>query len=509
MSLETLARDFAEEALGLLDTAEDSLLAFELGGEDAPARLRTLRRALHTLKGNAGMVGAEVVQAAVHVLEDVAARLEDDRDLVQDLLQGIDCLRQDAREILEGRPVEQTIPAVRAIAEKDREVTPTLPIAFGASAETTLRVPQDRVDRLVAAAGELVVQETRLQRALASGSLAEARVAGDALQRAVRVLHDQVLRLRTVPIGSFLLRYRRIVRDEALRNAKRAELDIVGTDVEIDKAVLDRLGEILGHLVRNAVVHGIEPPEVRQRAGKPAVGRVVLRASTHGSQVVVAVEDDGAGIDEEAVRKRAREMGLDDSRDARTLIFESGVSTAALSRSAGRGVGLDAVHKEVVRLGGSIEVESVRGAGTRFVLTVPTSIALERALLCRIADEVYALPAASVVEATRIATDRIRWLGAGLALEHRGTFFPLIDSEAALGLSTEGEYAVFVQAGATAALRVDSLLGQQDFVFQALDPALGDRAPVDGAALLADGAVVLRLAPDRLVAMAAGRGEVA
>src|SRR5690606_39033192 len=237
---------------------------------------------------------------------------------------------------------------------------------------------------------------------------------------AVRVLHDQVLRLRTVPIGAFLVRYRRIVRDEALRNGKRAELEIIGTDVEIDKAVLDRLGEILGHLVRNAVVHGIELPEVRERAGKPAVGRVVVRASTHGSQVVVAVEDDGAGIDEEAVRQRARELGLDDSRDPRTLIFESGVTTASLSRSAGRGVGLDAVHKEVVRLGGSVEVQSERGAGTRFVLTVPTSIALERALLCRIADEIYAVPAASVVEAARIAEGQIRWMGAGKALEHRG-----------------------------------------------------------------------------------------
>ena len=509
MSLEALARDFAEEALGLLDTAEDALLAFEIGGEGATARLRTLRRALHTLKGNAGMVGAEVVQAAVHVLEDLAARLEDDPALVQDLLQGIDCLRQEARQILDGRPVDQVLPAVRAIAEKDREVTPALPLSLTPYAETALRVPQERVDRLVAAAGEVVVHETRLQRALASGSLAEARIAGDALQRAVRVLHDQVLRLRTVPIGAFLVRYRRIVRDEALRNGKRAELEIIGTDVEIDKAVLDRLGEILGHLVRNAVVHGIELPEVRERAGKPAVGRVVVRASTHGSQVVVAVEDDGAGIDEEAVRQRARELGLDDSRDPRTLIFESGVTTASLSRSAGRGVGLDAVHKEVVRLGGSVEVQSERGAGTRFVLTVPTSIALERALLCRIADEIYAVPAASVVEAARIAEGQIRWMGAGKALEHRGTFFPLVDPETALGLSTEGEYAVFLQAGATAALRVDALLGQQDFVFQALDPALGERAPVDGAALLADGAVVLRLAPDRLVALAAGRGEVA
>src|SRR5690606_31571334 len=261
MSFEALAREFAEEALGLLADAEDALLAFERGGDDEASRLRTLRRILHTLKGNAGLVGAEVVQAAVHALEDLAARLEDDPALVQDLLQGVDCLRHEAQQILDGRPVDQVLPAVRAIAEKDREVTPALPLSLTPYAETALRVPQERVDRLVAAAGELVVHETRLQRALASGSLAEARIAGDALQRAVRVLHDQVLRLRTVPIGAFLVRYRRIVRDEALRYGKRAELEIIGTDVEIDKAVLDRLGEILGHLVRNADVHGITLPE--------------------------------------------------------------------------------------------------------------------------------------------------------------------------------------------------------------------------------------------------------
>lgn len=509
MSFEALAREFAEEALGLLADAEDALLAFERGGDDEASRLRTLRRILHTLKGNAGLVGAEVVQAAVHALEDLAARLEDDPALVQDLLQGVDCLRHEAQQILDGRPVEQTTPAIRAIAEKSAEATPTLPLSMAPLAEGTLRVPQQRVDRLVAAAGELVVHETRLQRALSLGSLAEAREAGDALQGAIRALHDLVLGLRTVPIGSFLVRYRRLIRDEAVRNGKRVELDIVGTDVEIDKAVLDRLGEILGHVVRNAVVHGIEPPEEREKRGKSPVGRVVLRASTHGSQVVIEVEDDGAGVDEEAVRRRAKEAGIDDSRDAKALIFEAGISTATLSQSAGRGVGLDAVNKEVVRLGGSVEVESKRGIGTRFVLSVPTSIALERALLCRIADEVYAVPTGSVVEATRIAPSQARWMGEGMALEHRGTFFPLIDSRAALGLDSEGEYAVFLQAGATAALRVDSLLGQQDFVFQALDPSLSEGAPVDGAALLADGAVVLRLAPDRLVGLAARRGDVA
>lgn len=507
MSFSALAKEFAEEAIVLLGEAEEALLSFERGGENRSADLGALRRVLHTLKGNAGLIGAQEIQAACHAMEDLAAGLEERPEGVQELLRGVDCLRQEVREILDGRPVQETLPSVRALAGSEFESAEELPSSTAQSTEGTLRVPQERVDRLVAIAGELMVHNTRLQRALKSGSLAECRDAGDALDAVLRGLHGRVLELRTIPVGPILLRYRRIVRDEALAHGKKVELEVHGTEVEIDKAVLDRLGEILGHLVRNAVVHGIESPEERMRRGKPAAGKVILRARTHGSQVVLSVEDDGRGLDRDAIRERAEALGLDPSLEASQLIFEPGFSTATLSQSAGRGVGLDAVHKEVVRLGGSVVVESDPGAGSRFLLSVPTSIALERALLCGIGDEIYAVPTSAVVEASRIEDDQVRWMGEGRALEYRGTFYPLIDPKVALELTCQGPYAVFIQAGATAALRVDSLLGQQDFVFQALDPSLCHGAPVDAAALLADGTVVLRLAPDRLAQFAAGRGN--
>lgn len=509
MSFEALAQEFAEEAIALLDEAEEALLSFEKGDGDRPSLLAALRRVLHTLKGNAGLIGAQQIQAAFHAMEDLAARLEGEPARVQDLLRGVDILRQEAAAILEGRPVDESLPSVRALAGREVEAPEERPAAAAHAAEGALRVPQERVDRLVAAAGELMVHNTRLQRALKSGSLPDCREAGDALDAVLRGLHDRVLDLRTIPVGPYLLRYRRIVRDEALAHGKEAELEVHGTEVEIDKAVLDRLGEILGHLVRNAVVHGLEAPGERERRGKARAGKVTLRARTRGSQVVLTVEDDGLGIDGESIREKAEAVGLDAGRDPLQLIFEPGLSTASLSQSAGRGVGLDAVHKEVVRLGGSVTVESDRGLGTRFLLSVPTSIALERALLCRVADEIYAVPTSSVVEASRIGDDQIRWMGEGRALEYRGMFYPLIDPTLVLGLETEGDYAIFIQAGATAAFRVDALLGQQDFVFQALDPSLCQGAPVDAAALLADGKVVLRLAPDRLVEFAAGRGNVA
>src|SRR5690606_11866192 len=190
------------------------------------------------------------------------------------------------------------------------------------------------------------------------------------LDAVLRGLHDRVLELRTIPVSPFLLRYRRIVRDEAMKHGKEVEFEVSGSAVEIDKAVLDRLGEILGHLVRNAVVHGVETPEERRAQNKASAGRVELSARSHGSQVVLSVPDDGRGLDGEAIARRAEELGLDPAQDPSQLIFEPGVSTATLSQSAGRGVGLDAVQKEVVRLGGSVTVDWAPGQGTEFLLAI-------------------------------------------------------------------------------------------------------------------------------------------
>lgn len=499
MNFQSLAAEFAEEALDLIDQLESSLLTFEKERGTDPRRLGAIRRTLHTLKGNAGMVGARALQAIFHHMEDAAHRLGEDDEVLAVFLVAIDRLRPELRALREGREVEPPSQHVAALAEAglfasketETEVEPSLE-------DLSLRVPQERIDHLAAAAGELLVQNTRLQKLLGGGSR-DLREAADSMQASVRGLHRAVLGLRMIPVGPLFHRYRRIVRDESLGQEKEAELVIEGGDVELDKKVLDRLGEILGHVVRNAVVHGIEGPDERAAAGKPRRGTITLAARPHGGTVEIVVSDDGKGLDEGAILEKAAHLGLDPQRGTASLVFEPGVSTASLSRSAGRGVGLDAVQRSVIRLGGTLEVHSTPGVGTAFFMRVPSSIALERALLCSLGDEVYALPTSNVVEASRVERKDVRRVGGGSTVEHRGAFFPLVDTEPLLGVGSEGGYAVFVRTGSTAVLRVDGLLGQQDFIFQPLDPALASGAPVDSAALLADGSIVLRLDPDRLV----------
>lgn len=504
MSFESLTAEFAQEALTLLEALERLLLGLEHSepGETRDAQVAAIRRSLHTLKGNAGLVGAVALQSALHVLEDHAEGLTHSSSEIRALLAGLDVVRSEAKAIGAGRSVAEASEALQRLAGG---VFPgSDPGEAGApEVEGELRLPQARMDELIAAAGHLCVLASQLHQATAAKELpAAVRELADHVDAAARGLHEQVLRARMVPARRLLSRFERLVRDEAERQGKRARLRVAGAEVEIDKALLDGLSGALVHLVRNAVVHGIEAPEQRRLSGKPEVATVTLAASVQGSRVSLVIEDDGRGLDRTAVAGKAAALGLDPSRPAEELIFEPGFSTAQLSEAAGRGVGLDAVRRAISTLGGSVDVESEPGRGTRFTLVVPASIALQRVLLVEVEGETYALPLSSVVEATRLTTSTVRWLGKGAAAERNGSLVPLVDS-GRLGLgAAQGAFAVFLAAGGNAALRVDALRGQQDFVFQPLDPGVRGRAPVSGAALMGDGRVILRLDPELLVAAA-------
>jgi two-component system chemotaxis sensor kinase CheA len=495
MSFQVLAAEFAEEALDLLLEIEATLLDHERQAGDPAEQLRSIRRHLHTLKGNAGLVGASTLQAVFHQMEDMALQLGEDAFVGEALLRTIDEVRSNLRRILDGGGLEAS-PSLQKLATEG--VTPISADALHGRGDGSLRIDPARIDQLTAAAGELLIQNARMQKLLTSPSR-EQRDAADAMDASVQALHRMVLALRTLPVGPFLSRYRRMVRDEARGHEKDVDLRVVGDEVEIDKRVLDTLGEVLGHLIRNAVVHGIETPAERESQGKPPRGTVSVEVTSFGSFAKIEVADDGKGLDEWAILARARALGLDATQGAEALIFEPGISTASLSQSAGRGVGLDAVQRAVAQLGGAVTLTSAPGEGTRFTLEVPTSVALERALLCQVGDEVFALPTSHVVEAARVEDREVRWLGKGSAVESGGKLFPLVDTATLLGVEGGGRTIVFLRAGTVAALQVDALLGQQDFIFHPLDPALTAKAPVDSAALLADGSIVLRLDPLHLV----------
>jgi two-component system chemotaxis sensor kinase CheA len=300
-------------------------------------------------------------------------------------------------------------------------------------------------------------------------------------------------------------RFPRLVRDLAHQQGKRIELVLQGEDTRVDKAVIDELGEPLVHLIRNAVDHGIEAPALRKARGKSETGTLLLSAAQESNQVVITLIDDGAGIDAASVRRKALERGLLQAgetlsdREAIQLIFTEGFSTAsAVTDVSGRGVGLDVVVRSMERLNALIEAETIPGAGTKFTLQLPLTLAIISVLMVDVGSDVYALPSGAVVESLRYAKrDLVRMNGRD-TLRVRDRIVPfvhlaeLFGREAAAGDHT---YAVIIGRGEKRlGLSVDRLRGQQDVVIKALDAVVSNPVVgIAGATILGDGRVVLIL----------------
>jgi two-component system chemotaxis sensor kinase CheA len=298
------------------------------------------------------------------------------------------------------------------------------------------------------------------------------------------------------------------VRDLARLQGKQVELVLQGEDTRVDKAVIDEIGEPLVHLIRNAVDHGIEAPELRVARGKSPTGTILLSAAQESNQVVITLIDDGGGIDASGVRRKALERGLVRSdevltdRDAIQLIFTEGFSTArTVTDVSGRGVGLDVVVQSMERLNGLIEAETIAGAGTKFTLQLPLTLAIITVLMVDVAGSVYALPSAAVVEGLRYKRSETVRMHGRETLRVRDRIVPMLELASLFGVQEtaardDGEaYAVIIGRGEKRlALTVDRLRGQQDVVIKALDPVVNEAAVgIAGATILGDGRVVLIL----------------
>jgi two-component system, chemotaxis family, sensor kinase CheA len=320
-----------------------------------------------------------------------------------------------------------------------------------------------------------------------------------ALEKTLKRLEATLMETRLLPIATVFGRFPRMVRDTAQAEGKRVRLLQSGGETPLDKAVLDRLGEPLLHLITNAIVHGMESPEGRRSAGKPEEGTVRLDASPQSGRVVIRVADDGRGLDEQAIRKKAESLGQEgrgeDAVSLRSLIFLPGLSTAErVSTLAGRGVGLDVVAGAIHALGGTIDVETVRGQGTTFTLSLPVTLAIVRSLIVEIDQERFAVPLAHVAETVRAEPETIREINHHGVTQWRGDLIHVADGGAVLG--TEGGraderrfYVVMSAAGKRRALLVDRLVGHQDVVVKGLDAALGRPDVVSGTTILGDGRV--------------------
>jgi two-component system chemotaxis sensor kinase CheA len=387
----------------------------------------------------------------------------------------------------------------------------------------TVRVDIQKLDDLMGIVGELVLARGGLSRVSdeLKGDLGFRGLAVDlhrlvrTMERRIADLQTAIMQVRMVPLGQVFDRMARIVRRTASELGKEIRLEISGEETELDKLIVEDLVDPLMHLVRNSVDHGIEDPQTRERAGKPGEGWLQLRAFPRGNHVVITVADDGRGIDEVAVKRAALERGVVDEervgaltrREVWNLIFSPGLSTRkSVSATSGRGVGLDVVKHNISRLSGIIEVETEAGAGTRFSITLPITLAIIQALIIRSAGHVFALPLASVLEILAVdPADLCRVEGKEM-IQLRGHTLPVLRLNRAFGLgepdigfgraeeeSQHGFAAVVGLAQHRVALLVDDVVGQQDIVLKSLGAYLSRVPGIAGATHMGDHETILVL----------------
>jgi two-component system chemotaxis sensor kinase CheA len=528
---------FRSESREHLAAASDALLALERGG-DAEGAVRDLFRAVHTVKGMAAAMGHEAVAALAHALETVldglrGGRLTADPSLVQLLFAGTDALDDAVSAASDGAArvpdASGVLERLRALAGEEGEDAeapssvrsdPLVPVHAPESAPAaappratraaarSVRVDARHLDALLDVAGELVIARGRLAGVAAAHADPALRDAVLQLSRLVATLQHEVRSARLVPVAQLFDRFPRLVRDTARELGKAVELATDGRELQLDRAVLDELADPLVHLIRNALDHGIEPAVERARLGKPAVGRLTLSATREGDTALVRVRDDGRGIDRERVRARAAELGvavgpaeLSDADVAR-LVSRAGFSTRArASAVSGRGVGVDAVQARLHAVGGTVEIESREGAGTCVTLRVPLTLAIVRALLARVGDEVYALPVSQVAATAALESPRAADTREAGVRDAAPVWREL---RALVGLGPAGsggrDVVVVETDGGRVALVVDELLDEQDVVVKRFDAVRGAPDGFSGATILADGRPALIVDVGRLLA---------
>jgi len=411
------------------------------------------------------------------------------------------------------------------------------------SAET-IRVSQAKLDTFMNVVGELIMSKTMVNHVVeqfegnnfgdaVTALVAELHRASTSLDQVSKEIQASVMSIRMVPVKSVFSKFPRMLRDLAKGSGKKIELQMVGEETEIDKSLIEELGDPLIHLIRNSADHGIELPEVRKAAGKSETGLVVLRARHEGDSVVVEIEDDGKGIDPVVIKAKAVEKGLitQERADVLTnveiidLIFAPGFSTAAkITDISGRGVGMDVVRSNVRRLNGSVLVNSVPGKGSLFTLKLPLTLAIIDALLMKSNERIFALPGASVEETLLVTKKELAYLTRRKAINLRGEVLGISLLSELLNLTdnapkNEAEEAeaeakhsakqtasipvVVVSAGGRRmGLVVDAFVKRQEMVIKPLAPYLASLPGISGASIMGDGGVVLILDPAELITLA-------
>ena len=416
-------------------------------------------------------------------------------------------------------------PAAAGPAPKPADAKEPAKAAAGGE-HSSIRVSIEKIDELINTVGELVITQAMLSelgRKL-DGSVAEQFRSGlNQLERNMRELQESVMRVRMLPISFTFSRFPRMVRDLAQRLGKQIELKMTGEQTELDKTVLEKIGDPLVHLVRNSIDHGIEAPDVRVKAGKSPTGIVHLDACHRGGHIAVEIRDDGNGLDKSRILAKARSRGLVGQNDVLTdeqvheLIFMPGFSTAEKTTDvSGRGVGMDVVRRNVKELGGKIEIASELGKGSRFIITLPLTLAIVDGQSVSVGSETYIVPLTSIVESLQLQPQSVNRLsGRGEVFSFRGDYLPIVRLHELFGIEPratalhEGLIVVAEGDGRRIGLFVDELLGQQQVVIKSMEANYGPVDGVAGATILGDGSVALILDLSGLIRVAAGTARAA
>jgi two-component system chemotaxis sensor kinase CheA len=381
--------------------------------------------------------------------------------------------------------------------------------------ETSIRVNIDKVDQLINLVGELVITQAMLAQTVSTLDPVQNENLFNGmglLERNSRNLQEAVMSIRMLPINSVFSRFPRVVRDLASKFGKQVELKLVGEHTELDKGLIEKLSDPLTHLVRNSLDHGIETPEIRQAAGKPAKGTLILQASQQGGSIVVQVIDDGAGLNRERILAKAQERGIPISADAPDhevwqLIFAPGFSTAEMVTDvSGRGVGMDVVKRNIEGMGGRVEISTTPGAGTRITIRLPLTLAILDGMYIGVGTQVFILPLNLIVESLQPRAAEISTIsGKGRVVHVRGEYLPLLTLYEIFNITpqttdpTQGIVVILELEGGKTALFVDQLLGQHQVVIKSLETNYRKVAGVSGATIMGDGRVALILDVPSLV----------
>lgn len=447
----------------------------------------------------------ELVYVTGRSFDEVKRNLENISEVEEVLVEELNLSQHEGT--VQQRLAQEQAAATTVLEQKSSTETSQSNAPKKTTVSKTIRVDIERLDVLMNLFSELVIDRGRLEQLSREIGRTDLQETVEHMSRISGDLQNIILNMRMVPVEQVFNRFPRMVRDLAKDLNKKVNLEIYGAETELDRTVIDEIGDPLVHLLRNSLDHGVEMPADRVKAGKPEEGTVTLKAYHSGNNVFIEVSDDGRGINKEKVLKKAIERGIINpaagenlsDKQIYELLFASGFSTAeVISDISGRGVGLDVVKSKIESLGGSVTVDSIPGKGTTFLIQLPLTLSIISAMLVQIENEKYAIPLSSIIETAVFRKDEVMMVHGQQVIDFRGRVVPLVSMKEIFhipdnGLPKEDEVAVVIvrKGEKMAGLIVDSFIGQQEIVLKSMGKYLTNVFAISGATILGDGQVAL------------------